>query len=227
MTIRRTSFTRILSLVFTEPKHEDESHDGEPLVTHEFLLKALATVSMENVHVAVETTSTFVQHLERLLAESKWLFSLYKTIVRPHLEYCIQAWRPYRKKDIDMLERVQRRATKMIPKLRNISYEMRLKECGLTTLEIRRLRGDQIEVFKILNGYENIDRNIFFTVKEERRTRGHGVTLAKKQCRLDIRTFSQRTVNEWNILSADCVGASSVNIFKNKIDIYLRRAGYT
>ena len=56
----------------------------------------------------------------------------------------------------------------------------------------------------------------FFTVKEERRTRGHGVTLAKKQCRLDIRTFSfsQRTVNEWNRLSADCVGASSVNIFK-------------
>ena len=102
---------------------------------------------------------------------------------------------------------------------------MRLKECGLTTLETRRLR-DQIEVFKILNGYENIDRNICFTVKEERRTRGHGVTLAKKQCRLDIRTFSfsQRTVNR---LSADCVGASSVNIFKNKIDIYLRRAGYT
>ena len=72
----------------------------------------------------------------------------------PHLEYCIQAWRPYRKKDIDILERVQRRATKMIQKLRNISYEMRLKECGLTTLETRRLRGDQIEGFKILNGYK-------------------------------------------------------------------------
>ena len=122
--------------------------------------------------------------------EKELIIPLYKTIVRPHLEYCIQAWRPYRKKDIDMLERVQRRATKMIPKLRNISYEMRLKECGLTTLETRRLRGDQIEVFKILNGYENIDRNIFFIVKEERRTRGHGVTLAKKQCRLDIRKFS-------------------------------------
>ena len=117
----------------------------------------------------------------------------------------------------------------MIQKLRNISYEMRLKECSLTTLEPRRLRGDQIEVFKILNGYENIDRNIVFTVKEERRTRGHGVTLAKKHCRLDIRkfSFSQRTVNEWNRLSPDCVGASSVTIFKNKIDIYLRRAGYT
>ena len=97
-----------------------------------------------------------------------------------------------------MLERVQRRATKMIPKLRNISYEMRLKECSLTTLETRRLRGDQIEVFKILNGYETIDRNMFFSVKEERRTRGHGVTLSKMQCRLDIKknSFSQRTLNE-------------------------------
>ena len=95
----------------------------------------------------------------------------------------------------------------MIPKRRNISYEMRLKECVLTTLETRRLRGDQIEVLKILNGYENIDRNIVFSVKEERRTRGHGDTLAKTQCRLDVRKFSlsQRTVNEWNRLSADCV----------------------
>ena len=69
---------------------------------------------------------------------------------------------------------------------------------------------------------------MFFTVKEERRIRGHGVTLAKKQCRLDIRnfSFSQRIVNEWNRLSADCVGASSVNVFKKKIDIYLSRAGY-
>ena len=68
-----------------------------------------------------------------------------------------------------------------------------------------------------------------FSVKEEKRTRGHGVALAKEQCRLHIRTFSfsHRTVNKWNRLSADCVGASSVNIFKNKIDIYLRRAGYT
>ena len=96
--------------------------------------------------------------------EKELIKPLYKTIVRPHLEYCIQT---YRKKDIDMLERVQRRATKMIQKLRNISYEMRLKECVLTTLETRRLRGDQIEVFKILNGYENIDRNIFFSRKRE------------------------------------------------------------
>ena len=103
---------------------------------------------------------------------------------------------------------------------------MRLKECGLTILETRRSRGGQIELFKILNGYKNIDRNI---LSRSRKREGLGVTLTKKQCRLDIRTFSflQRIVNDWNRLTTDCVGASSVNIFKNKIDIYLRRIGYT
>ena len=139
-------------------------------------------------------------------------------MVRPHLEYCIQVWRPYHKKDIDKLERIQRRATKMIPELRDLCCEERLKECGLTALETRRLRGDQIEVFKILNWYENIDRNIF-SLKKDNRTRGHEVTLVKDQCRLDIRkySFSQRSINEWNRLSTDCVTASSM--FKNKVDI--------
>ena len=86
---------------------------------------------------------------------------LYKAIFRPHLEYGIQAWIPYRKKDVDTLERIQRRAIKIIPEPRNLSYEERLKECGLTTLDTRRLRRDQIENVKILNGYENIDRTIF------------------------------------------------------------------
>ena len=71
---------------------------------------------------------------------------------------------------------------------------MRLKECNLTAQETARLRGNQIEVFKILNGYEYIDRNIYFSVKEERMTRGHGVTIAKKQC-IKKFSFSQRTVN--------------------------------
>ena len=61
-----------------------------------------------------------------------------------------------------MLGKIQRRATKLIPGLGDLRYEERLKECGLTTLETRRLRGDQIEVFKILKGYENIDSNFFF-----------------------------------------------------------------
>ena len=81
--------------------------------------------------------------------DKKFIIPLFKAIVRPHLEYFIQAWRPYRMKDVDTLECTQMRATKMIPELRDLSYEERLMEYGLTTLETRRLRGDQIEVFKI------------------------------------------------------------------------------
>ena len=69
---------------------------------------------------------------------------LYKAIVRPYLEYCIQAWNPHLRKVINMLEKMQRRATKLIPGLRDLRYEERLKECGMTTLETRRLRGNQI-----------------------------------------------------------------------------------
>ena len=90
--------------------------------------------------------------------------------------------------------------TKLITGLRDLRYDDRLKECGLTTLETRRLRGDQIEVFKILNGHENIDPNIFFKIKTGKITRGHDFTLVKGQNWLDFRkySFSQRTVNEWN-----------------------------
>ena len=94
--------------------------------------------------------------------EKSLIIPLYKAIVRPHLEYCIQAWNPHLRKDVKTLEKIKRRATKLIPELRDLTYEERLKECGLTTLETRRIMGDQIEVFKILNGYENIDSNIFF-----------------------------------------------------------------
>ena len=121
--------------------------------------------------------------------------------------------------------------TKIIPELRvlRLSCESRLLQYSLTALETRRLRGDQIEVFKIVNGYEDVDRNMFFKLKEGSRTRGHKAALVKEKCRLDMRkySFSQWVINEWNKLPNDCVNASSVNMFKNRIDRYLIRAGYT
>ena len=112
-------------------------------------------------------------------------------------------------------------------KTRDLRYEERLEECGLNTLDTRRLRG--ITYNNILNGYENIDSNIFFELKESKITRGRNFTLVKKQSRLDVRkfSFSQRTINVWNKLSTDCVHASSVNMFKTRIDLYLVKAGYT
>jgi len=87
---------------------------------------------------------------------------LYKAYIRPHLEYCIQVWSPYLRKNIECLERVQRRATKLLGSLRKKPYAERLKALQLTTLEKRRLREDLIETYKIVKNKENIDSAHFF-----------------------------------------------------------------
>ena len=83
---------------------------------------------------------------------------IYTSYIRPHLEYCIQAWSLYYAKDILLLEKVQRRATKLVWRLKELSYEERLK---LLSLEERRLRGDLIQTFKLLTGKENVDHEFF------------------------------------------------------------------
>jgi len=145
---------------------------------------------------------------------------LYKALVRPKLEYCVQAWSPYCKKDIAVLEQVQKRATKMIVGLYNLSYEGRLKVCELTTLEKRRIRGDLIETYKILKGFENVDHKKFFHLNSDCKTRGHSLKLSKCRSSLDLRKyfFSQRVVDYWNRLPQHVVEADTVNTFKNRLD---------
>ena len=147
---------------------------------------------------------------------------LYKALVRPKLEYCVQAWCPYLKKDSNKLERVQARATRLIKDCRNLGYEDRLKYTGLTTLSERRIRGDLIEVFKILKGLSKVDYSTWFKLSDNNRTRGHDYRLVKSRSRLDIRKhfFSQRVVNEWNSLPNEVVEAETVNTFKNRYDRY-------
>ena len=144
---------------------------------------------------------------------------LYKSLVRPHLEYCMSVWRPHYRKDIDLLEGVQRRALKLISGFNVLSYEERLSAVHLTSLETRRIRGDLIEVYKIMHGFTDLNPENFFTFSTSG-LRGHGFKLFKPRVRTDVGrfSFSYRVVELWNSLNVEVVDAVSVNSFKNKID---------
>ena len=126
---------------------------------------------------------------------------LYKTLVRPHLEYCAPIWSPHLAKDIGVLEKVQRRTTKLIPSISTLSYEARLQELDLHSLFCRRQRGDLIEVFKILNSYYQIDPKDIFTLQGNV-TIGHQMKLFKQRINRSIgqHFFNFRIIQQWNDL---------------------------
>ncbi|KAK4832544.1 hypothetical protein QYF61_023876 [Mycteria americana] len=130
------------------------------------------------------------------------ILPLYSTLMRPHLEYCIQLWSPQYKKDMDLLDWVHRRATKMIRGMEHLSYEDRLKELGLFSLENRRVWEDLIEAFQYLKGAYKKDGDKLFSRACCNRTRGNGFKPKEGRLRLDIRKkfFTMRVVKHWNKL---------------------------
>ena len=149
---------------------------------------------------------------------------LYSAYVRPHLEYCVQVWSPSLVKDIDMLEAVQRRATRMIPSLRKLSYEERLKKLNLFSLKKRRLRGDMIEVYKMINGIDKVHLDKLFEFSNDDRLRRNEYHLKIKSHvnkNSALHFFTRRVIEYWNKLSNRVVKSSSLNVFKNNLDKFM------
>ena len=152
--------------------------------------------------------------------------TLYTSLVRPSLEYANAVWSPMYKKDAVAIENVQRRATKLVPKIKNLTYEERLKSLNLPSMYYRHARGDMIETFKFVKGIYKSQSPLTFDTNT--RTRGHKYKLRKERCRLQVRQnfFSNRVVDLWNNLPASVVESESVNTFKTKLDKYWRNAKY-
>ncbi|KAK4816939.1 hypothetical protein QYF61_025435 [Mycteria americana] len=144
------------------------------------------------------------------------ILPLYSALLRPHLQCCVQLWSPQHRKDMELLERVQRRATKMIRGLEHLSYEDRLRVGVVQPGEEDALG----RPYSSLPGTYRKDRDRLFSKACCDRTRSNGFKLREGRFRLDVRKkfFTMRVVKHWNRLPREVVEAPSLETFKVRLD---------
>jgi hypothetical protein len=164
-----------------------------------------------------------IRRAYRYLDEENFIL-LYKALVRSQLDHASSVWSPYKQKYIEQIENVQRRATRQIPSLKNLSYPDRLWKLKLPTLTYRRIRGDMINTYKILRGQGNRRAGPELKLRNEavqqRELRGHAYTLIHPRCNKVQRknAFPLRIITSWNSLSSEVVEAPDLDKFKNRLD---------
>ena len=216
-------------------------HNPDPEYTFKLLNKTLELVEQEkDIGVVIDSNLSFDNHISEKVKKANSMFAiirrifyhldektftpLYKSLVRVHLDYASSVWAPYKAKYIDQIEGVQRRATKQLPGMSNLSYPERLRKLKLPTLSYRRIRGDMIEIYKIVSGKYDKTAGSFIRRWEDNSqrsgNRGNSRKLYPLRARLDIRkySFSVRTTQVWNSLPDEVVCAKSLNSFKNRLD---------
>ena len=158
------------------------------------------------------------------------LIPLFKSMVRTPMEHAGVVWSPYKKKHINILEKIQKHFTKFMYGMKNLTYHERLTKLKLPSLEYRRFRGDLIETYKILHSlYDPLTTKSLLTVDSQTITRSNGLKLKKvrtnyKQYQM---FFTNRIPTHWNKLPRDIVTANSLNQFNNKIDTHFKGIMFT
>ena len=144
------------------------------------------------------------------------------TLVRPHLEDANVVWGPHYKGDQQLVEKVQRRATKMIRNLRNLSYDSRLRHLNLPSLHHRRRRGDMVMANNNMTGRVRVDKHNLFNLRLNSTTHGHRYKIFKQHAASFVKqsTFYNRIVHDWNDLPHHISEANNINTFKNALDKY-------
>ena len=233
---------KVMHLGFYNPKYSYTISNGTTTIDLE------ETTCEKDLGVYVDNALTFDEHVNLSTKKARKsaglllrnithktphiLVPLFKSLVRPILEYANTVWSPYLRKHIDAIEKVQRNFTKRVFGMYEIEYCQRLEKLGLPSLEYRRVRGDLIETYKILQDiYDPITTKGLFTLNNTNftKTRGHNFKLTKISPNLNIKKyfFTNRVVNLWNQLPGDVVNSSSVNVFKNRIDSLLQKYMYS
>ena len=184
----------------------------------------------KQVEKAVKSANSIIAQIKNSFTyfDAELVKLLYVSMVRPHLEYAVSVWNPYLRKDIDKLESVQRRATRLVPKLRKKSYEYRLTRLGLTSLETRRKRGYMIQYYKTINGLDKLNWTNEPRKINKNNTSHPGYSLRRegtciykepiKNCKFREEFFLNRIVPVWNKLPINVKEAKSLNSFKAGLD---------
>ena len=195
-------------------------------------------ISEKDLGITVDNALNFEEHCKALVSKANRMLmmirrnfeyldrdmflQLYKSLVRSHLEYGMEIWSPKLKGNVQLVESVQRRATRMMPGMENLDYEDRLKKLKLPTLVYRRHRGEMINVYKFMQGLWKVNEETLFPRATYHRTRGHNLKLFKQRADNSTRShfFTVRVCDLWNELPEHVVNASSLNSFKNNLDAY-------
>jgi hypothetical protein len=177
----------------------------------------------EHAQVAAKKANRIVGLIRRSMSslDTNTFPLLFRSLVRPLIEYANTVWAPRFKGEQDLVEQVQRRATRLVPGLADLSYTERLKVLKLPSLSYRRKRGDLIEMYKMTHGLYDIDTS-WLPWKQYHGTRGHSFQIAIQHCNLDLRknVFSHRAAKLWNSLPTEVAEAPSTDAFKARVDRY-------